>query len=129
MIGASFNQIGSQGICLKDLTPVGYLTAPWFLDEDQEGCNGEFNIKILDKNGGTALDGNEKEKNYKFYHSYDVDGEEWQNDACWKQGSTKITKGMVTFEMGEGLWAYVAASAYTMGFKGKYYLEFPGLED
>ena len=129
MVGASFNNIGSQGMCLKDLAPTGYLTAPWFLDEDQGGCFGEFVVKVLDQSGGTALDENGKEKNYAYYHTYDYDGGEWENDACWKQGSTKITKGAVTFEMGEGLWAYVAASAYTMGFKGKYYLEFPGLED
>ena len=61
----------------------------------------------------TWIDENGKEKNYAYYHTYDYDGGEWENDACWKQGSTKILDDSVKFDPGEGLWFYVAASAYS----------------
>ena len=121
----------SADVDLLDMTVKGYedLT-DIFGNEDDCGVAGEFSVTVLNKNGGTAIDDNDKQMKYQFFHDWD---EEWDAKPYWKQfGGSKITeKGKVTFKMGSALWVQVNNYAYTTEADPApvYTLEFPGIDD
>ena len=90
---------GAAGTYVSSLTPKGYEANQDLIDG--EGTSGEFNIQLLTKSGGTA-------GTYSFVRSYDVDNDEWNNDAHWvnPNGQT-VVAGTATdylFPAGSGMW-------------------------
>ena len=112
MIGASFNKIGTEGMALQDLAPTGYENVEYFTEE-MGGVMGEFEIRILNKNGGQALDKDGNDADYYFNRTYLGEGE-WDNDGLWTYGSGEEPDNIV-FDVGEGLWFNVSGDAYPDG--------------
>ena len=112
MVGATFNKIANKGMDLTDLSVGGFQNIDYFTT--QYGVYGEFSITILNKNGGTARDDNDKAKFFGFYATYD--DVSW-SDFCWYQGddSDPVEPGAVVFDEGEGLWFNVSPDAYVEG--------------
>ena len=122
MIGASFNKIGSEGMTLEDLIPVGYEKVAYFTDDDT-GVMGEFEIRILNKNGGLATDkfGNDAD----YYYNRTIEGGVWQDDGYWSYLSGDPAENIV-FDVGEGLWFDVSADVFADVPANQYTLENAG---
>ena len=123
MIGANFNNIGTEGMWLSKLSVSGYKDVSTFQDE---GVLAQFQIKILNSNGGTAVDTEGLPRVYDFYNVREEG--EWLGEV-WYQGDDKeITEDDVVFESGEGLWFCVAPECFPEGTE-KYTVVFPGIDD
>ena len=128
MVGVSFDKVAGGKLDLTNLKVTGYedLT-DIFGNEDDGGVSGEFVILVLNKNGGTAVDGESKDMKFSFYHDWD---EDWDGEPYWKQSGKVVPAGKVSFAAGEGLWVQVNPYAYTTEQKTPVYtLEFPGIDD
>ena len=117
----------SAAVPLQKIAPKGYETVEYFIS-DMEAVMGEFSIKILNKNGGTASDINGNEAAYYFNRSFDSVEGVWLDDSLWTYLDGSEPAKEIVFELGEGLWVDVSADAYASGDE-KYYLEFPGIDD
>ena len=117
----------SAGVPLQKIAPTGYENVEYFIT-DMEAVMGEFCIKILNKNGGTAQDINGKNAEYYFNRSYDSVEGVWLDDSLWTYLDGSVPEKEISFDMGEGLWVYVSPDAYPDGSE-IYYLQFPGIDD
>ena len=122
----------SRKVRLTEIKPTGYENLAYWKTGRGNGFNDKVTIAVLAKNGATAVDEEGKQLKWAWKHA-----KGFETAGYWVRTgeTTPIVAGDANdfqFELGEGIWADVAAAAYggsTGAAADQYKLEFPGVDD